>query len=100
MSVRIMADQPAMSNWDQPEADRLLAQLRSKLAEVEKVTYRGKVPTAAAHLAADGLAIAEGWIANHEAEAARGWDVLDLLRGMVKDLPDIVRGDRLKGAQT
>jgi hypothetical protein len=31
----------------------------------------------------DAVVIAENYVVNHEVEAARGWDTLELLRGMV-----------------
>jgi hypothetical protein len=37
------------------------------------------------------LSIAERYVANHEAEAARGWDAMKLLRAMVEKLPVMLR---------
>jgi hypothetical protein len=81
--------------WDPVEADRLLARLRAELARVERDVYRGRFPPAPANLAADSIAIAERLIREHEAEAARGWDAMELLRALVAKAPGIVRGDRL-----
>lgn len=66
---------------EQAEAERLLAELRAEVEQI-KADFAGDLPTPLANLLADGLAIAEGYIVNHEAEASRGWDALDLLRGM------------------
>jgi hypothetical protein len=87
---------PGLTAWDQAEAERLLARLRNELVRIERDYYRGKMPQVAANLAADGLSIADGYVANHDAEAARGWDAMELLRGLVEDLPGVVRGDRLE----
>ncbi len=91
-------DGASIQPWDQAEADRLLLGLRTELAAVERGHYRGRMPPAAANLAADGLAIADGYIANHEAEEAKGWDAMELLREMAQELPGIVRGDRQKAS--
>jgi hypothetical protein len=69
-------------SWDQTAADDLMVRLRTEVATVE-ATFGGRPPTALANVLADALAIACGYVANHELEARRGWDALALLRGMV-----------------
>jgi hypothetical protein len=67
--------------WDQAAAGRLLAELRAEVAAVEAV-FGGRTPAPLATAMADALAIAEGYVANHDLEARRGWDALALLRGV------------------
>jgi hypothetical protein len=74
------------SAWDPAEADRLLAHLRTELARIKWEKFRGQIPPALANVTADGLVIAEGYIRNHEQEAARGWDALQMLRDLVASL--------------
>jgi hypothetical protein len=73
---------PAASVPLPPENERLLTQLRNEVARVES-EFGGKLPIPLAHVLADAVLIAEGYVANHQAEADRGWDVSQLLRGMV-----------------
>jgi len=68
--------------WDQGAADAALGELRAEVAAVQ-VAFGGRTPAPLANVLADALAIAEGYIANREMEARRGWDALELLRGMV-----------------
>jgi len=65
-----------------PEYDRLLTQLRNEVARIEW-EFGGSLPIPLAHVLVDAVLIAEGYVANHQAEAERGWNVLHLLRGMV-----------------
>lgn len=80
--------------WDQVEAERLLAHLREELARIERQKCRGRFPPELANVVADGLGIADGCVRNHEQEAARGWDAMQLLRGIVSSLLSVARGDR------
>jgi hypothetical protein len=75
---------PPVAPWDAAEANRLLEELRVDIRRIESVDFGGRPPTPLQHVLADALVIAEGFIANHELEAARGWDALDLLRGVVR----------------
>jgi hypothetical protein len=75
--------------WDQAAAEGLLADLRATVERLKHDDFRGKPPPIFVTLAAGAIAIAEKHIANHEAEAARGWDVLDLLRGRKRVLLEI-----------
>ncbi|MCI0463310.1 MAG: hypothetical protein L0Z62_40705 [Gemmataceae bacterium] len=68
------------SSWDQAEAERLLAELRTEVRRLTREEYGGVAPALFGRLAADLLAIGEGYVRNHDAEAARGWDALALLR--------------------
>src|SRR5437879_2117404 len=54
-------------------ADVLLAELRAEVARVVRQDFCGRPPAPLANGLVDALAIAEGYVANHEAEAARGW---------------------------
>jgi hypothetical protein len=69
-------------DWDQVEAERLLADLRATVERIARQGFGGKPPASFLALAEDAVAIAEGYIRDHDREAARGWDALDLLRGV------------------
>jgi hypothetical protein len=69
----------AMPPWDQAEADRLLLDLRAAVAQARR-DFGGPFPDGLQAVVADGLAVAEGYVVNHEAETRRGWDALQLLR--------------------
>jgi hypothetical protein len=66
----------------QAEAERLLAELRSQVEDVRHKEFFGTLPAELANVLDDALAIGEGYIRDHEAAAARGWDALELLRGL------------------
>jgi hypothetical protein len=68
--------------WDGAEENRLLAELRAEVERVNREVFRGSPPSLFRTVAADLLAVGEGYIANREQEAARGWDVLKLLRDL------------------
>src|SRR5262245_54557335 len=68
--------------WEQAEADRLLAELRAEVVRLGREEFRSAPPEMFRTLAADLVAIGEGYVRGHEMEAARGWDALDLLRGL------------------
>jgi hypothetical protein len=67
--------------WDQAEAERLVADLRAA-ADCARQDFGGPFPADLQAVVSDGIAIAEGFVADHETEARRGWDVLQLLRGV------------------
>jgi hypothetical protein len=83
--------------WNQNEADRLLAHLSGELARIKREKYRGRFPPGMATIITDGLSIADRYVRNHEQEAARGWDVMELLRDLVSSLLSMARGDRRQG---
>jgi hypothetical protein len=83
--------------WDQAEADRLLTELRDGLARIERERYRGRFPPLLAKVVGGGLAVCETYVRDHEREAARGWDALELLRGAVPGVLSMARGDRWQG---
>jgi hypothetical protein len=56
--------------------------------------HGGKFPPYLVTVTVNGLAVCEGYVQNHEVEAARGWDAMQLLRGAVPNLLSIARGDR------
>ncbi len=70
------------SAWDHAEAERLLAELCAEVKRLTREQFGGDRPTLFRTLADDLVAIGEGYIRNYDAEAIRGWDALDLLRGL------------------
>jgi hypothetical protein len=72
--------------WNQGEADALLTELRAEVARIEREEFRGQMPGPLANVFADALDIATGYVRNHDIEAARGWDALELLRGMIRQI--------------
>jgi hypothetical protein len=79
--------------WDQAEAERPLADLRAAVAQARQ-DFGGPFPDGLQAVVSDGLAIAGGYVANHELEADRGWDALRLLRGVKPWLLGVI--DRVK----
>jgi hypothetical protein len=79
--------------WDQAEADRLLAVLLRQLARIERKQYRGQFPAVVARVVADGVAVCEGHIRDHEKLAAQGWDPLEYLHGQVQLTLALARGE-------
>jgi hypothetical protein len=73
---------PPGVRWDQAEAERLLAGLRDEAEQIARRYFDGAPPPLFRTLAADLLAIGEGYVRGHEIEARRGWDALELLRGL------------------
>ncbi len=83
---------PAVTD-NQTIADELVAQLRAEIIHIERTHYGGRFTPAAANIAADGLAIAEGYIRNWDAEVSRGWEPMVLLQGIARALPkQLIRG--------
>jgi hypothetical protein len=68
------------------EADRLLAGLR---AHVARVRADKESPPVLQTLAADVLAIGEGYVRNWGLEVSRGWDPLSLLRDLRRTAEDV-----------
>jgi hypothetical protein len=60
----------------------LLAGLRAEIQRVTVTIFRGDPPPLFKTLATDLLAIGAGYVHHHDLEAARGWDPLQLLRGL------------------
>jgi hypothetical protein len=83
--------------WDAAEADRVLAQLRADLARIEREQHRGRFHPLLARVLADGVAVAESFIANHEREAAAGWDPMKLLRDCARRLVRTARLEDWRG---
>jgi hypothetical protein len=81
---------PPPPPWDQAEAERLLAALRQAVDRARAEYFGGRFPPDLEHVAADGLAIAAGFVARHEFERRRNWDSLQLLRGMRSHLSDLI----------
>jgi hypothetical protein len=75
--------------WDQAEADRVLAELH---AEVEKLKagFGKKLPTPLARMLDDAVVIGQRYIRDHELEARRGWDAMELLRDLLPHVRTIV----------
>jgi hypothetical protein len=67
--------------WNQEVADRLLAKLRKGLARMEGDRGRPAVEVAVLRT---WLEVAEGYVQDRDQETARGWNVLELLRGTVR----------------
>jgi hypothetical protein len=87
---------PAVA-WDEGEAHRILAQLRTDLARIEREQHRGRFHPVLARVLADGVAVAESFIANHEREAAAGWDPMQLLRDCARRLVRTARLEDWRG---
>jgi hypothetical protein len=68
------------ATWDQAEADRLLAELRSASTFVGRAAEAGRATPALATVAALCLQLGEKFCREREEEAAHGWDTLALLR--------------------
>jgi hypothetical protein len=83
-------DQNPKSSWDEAEAKRLLADLLTAVERVKRVDFWGNPPQLFLRLAPNTIAIAEDYIRHHDFEAARGWDVLELLRDQKQVLRGIV----------
>jgi hypothetical protein len=83
--------------WDRAEAERVLEQLRADLARIEREKHRGRLPPVLARVLADGVAVAEALIADHEHEAAAGYDPLAMLRSCARRQVKIARLEEWKG---
>jgi hypothetical protein len=79
--------------WDQAKADRLLTAMR-EAADRARREHGGRFPPALANVVADALRVAEGYVQNHEAEAARGWDALELLCDTEVKLRELLAANR------
>jgi hypothetical protein len=77
--------------WDQAEADRLLAELRAAAHCVGRAAEAGRARPALAAVAALCLRLGEKFDREHELEAARGWDAMELLRDAAAQARRIAR---------
>jgi hypothetical protein len=84
---------PPPGSCDQAEANRLLTELRRRLARIEHQQYCGQFPAVVARVVADGVAVCEGHIRDHDKLAAQGWDPLEYLRGQVLLTLALARGE-------
>jgi hypothetical protein len=67
--------------WDHGEAEVLLAGIQSDVERV-KTQFGDSLPTVLGNVLEDAVAIARDYVRGHEKEAARGWDAMELLRGL------------------
>ena len=81
--------QAPLPAWDPVEASHLLDDLRAQ-ADEQRRSFGGSFPPALATVVSDYVAVAESYVANHEAEAARGWDPMELLAGVRPRLVEFV----------
>jgi hypothetical protein len=74
-------------------ANRFLADLRQQVARIKRDQYYGQFPAVVARVVADGVAVCEGHIRDHDKLAAQGWDPLEYLRGQVLLTLALARGE-------
>ncbi|HKI36280.1 MAG TPA: hypothetical protein VKA46_30765 [Gemmataceae bacterium] len=82
--------------WDQAEAERLLAELRDRLARLERTWPGGKFPPVKANVLQIGVEVCEAYVRDHDLEASRGWDALALLRAAVPGFLRLARPQHLQ----
>lgn len=70
------------AGWDPAEAGRVLAALRGEIDRAGRDVFAGDPPQTFTRLAADLVAIGEGYARHPDREAERGWDSLELLRSL------------------
>jgi hypothetical protein len=70
--------------WDPVEADRLLQQVRTALAQAEAEHRAGRMTKVRVNTLSIWLEVAEGYVRDHELESRRGWDAMQLLRAAVR----------------
>src|SRR5262249_35845756 len=75
--------EPSAADWDVAAAARLLAELQAEVERIEAREFGGRLPEPLQSVLTDALALGEQYVRDHAAEAARGWDALELLRGLV-----------------
>jgi hypothetical protein len=78
-----------IEQWDQAEAERLLAELRHEVNKIRD-SFGGRPPAALDGLLNDAIIIGQRYILDRELEAIRGWDSLELLRDLVPYVRDLV----------
>lgn len=66
--------------WDAAGAERTLRDLTTELLRIECQVYRGRFPDRVRSVVDIGLEMCRGYVANHQLEAARGYDPMELLR--------------------
>ena len=72
------------ASWDQGEAERLLSEAQVILSHVEAECCAGRVTSARRNAAQIWMEVAEQYVRNHELEAKRNWNAMELLRSVVK----------------
>jgi hypothetical protein len=72
-------------SWDETEAERLLTEARNAVTAIERV-YSAPWYAEKAAVARTWLEVCEVYVRDHALEAARGWDVMVLLRDAVAEL--------------
>ena len=75
-------------SWDQTTAELLLADVKHEVDRI-RAEDGGRPPAPLARLLEDAIVIGERYIRDHEIEAARGWDALELLRDLVPHVRDV-----------
>jgi hypothetical protein len=66
--------------WDQVEADRFLATARAAVTHAEAEHRAGRITNVRLDACRTWQEVCEGYAADHESEARRGWDAMQLLR--------------------
>ena len=74
--------------WDQVEADRLLASARAAVAHAEAEHRAGRMTDARLAACRTWVEMCEGYAADHESEARRGWDAMQLLRDATRQVTE------------
>jgi hypothetical protein len=75
--------------WHQAEADQVLAELHAEVERL-KAAFGNKLPAPLASMLDDAVVIGKRYIREHELEARRGWDAMELLRDLVPHVQNIV----------
>jgi hypothetical protein len=75
--------------WDAAAAEVSLVELRAEISRVE-TELGGALPEPLATLLADAVVIGKRYISNHELEARRGWDAMELLRDLLPHVRMVV----------
>ena len=68
------------ARWDQDEAEALLADVRGAISHAEAEQRAGRMPEVRLSVVRLWAEVAEGFVADRESEARRGWDALELLK--------------------
>lgn len=77
---------PRQREWaDAAEAEWLLSAHRAAVAKMQRELFPFGPPPVLRRLLAIGQTVAERLVRDHALEQARGWDSLELLRGLCRD---------------
>ena len=79
---------PQTFPWDQAEADRLLATARAALSHAEAEHRASRMTDARLAACRTWLAVCEAYVRDHESEARRGWDAMQLLRDAARRMAE------------